>query len=399
MNQSKLTLDFGKITYFLWIVYFTAIYCLGNVKYQMPAWLSYFMVAYMFFFYTLRARTISKITFSLRSLVMWYGIFWLWMLTSRLWTPDAIAAKTNTPDSTLRIVAVLIAMDIYVSCREEAFNLLKSFGIGSTIYAVYVFATSPVSSYGSLAFGAKTGQQRNTTGYVLCFASIVLFYLWLYYKDKVWLVCLAPCLVSSLLTGSRKIIFAYGVAFLLFILGQKQREKRVKYFMIIIISAAILIPILYQIPYIRETFGERLLAVVDDSIEDSSIMYRNVAKENAIRIFKESPIIGNGWQAVKNSYSYKGVSIYAHNNYLEICADYGLIGALFFFSRNAIWGIACFFSMRKNTNYLAATILLASMVLLDWGQVSYVYIYMMSIWGVVYKFIQYICMSKEDSNE
>lgn len=399
MKQPKLEISFEKITYYLWIVYFTAIYCYGNVYFQMPAWLSYLMVIYMAFFYLLRTRNISTFTFSFRSAVVWYGVFFVWMEVARLWTPDKVAAVRSIPNSTLRILTILIAMDLYVSCKEDAYKLLKAFGLGSTLYAIYVFVTSPVSSYGSLAFGAKTGQQRNTTGYVLCFASIILFYLWMYYKEKVWLVCMAPCLVSSLLTGSRKIIFAYGVAFFLLIFGQKDRSKRTKYFMIVVISAAILIPILYQIPYIRETFGERLLAVVDDSIEDSSIMYRNIAKENAIRIFKESPIWGNGWQAVKYSFSYKGVSIYAHNNYLEICADFGLIGALLFFARNFAWGLKCFLRTRKNINFLAATILIACMVLLDWGQVSYVYIYMMCIWGVVYKFIQFGCFSAEVNNE
>jgi O-antigen ligase len=180
------------------------------------------------------------------------------------------------------------------------------------------------------------------------------------------------------------------------IIGQKSIEVTMKYFLIIFIAAAIIIPIAYQIPYIREAFGERLLAVLDDSIEDSSIMYRNIAKFNAIRIFIESPIIGNGWAAVRNSFNFNGVSIYAHNNYLEIAADYGIIGAILFFTRNFVFGFKCFTKLKKNKAYLVGTILLMAMVLLDWGQVSYVYVYMMVIWGIVYKFVQFECFAGEE---
>lgn len=402
MKSRNWELDLSQITFIIWIAYFAAIYMFGNVYYQMPAYFSYAM-AFIMLGYKLitQGKTGMSgvpgiITFPANSLMIWYGLFYLWECIARLWTPDSVAAVSNTPYQTLRIVAILIAMDLYVVSKEDVQHLIKAFCIGATLFAVWTMVTSPVSSYGTLLFGARTGQQRNTTGYVLCFATIFLIYAYYENKQKIWLLFALLCFVASLLTGSRKIIFAYIAAIFLVIIGQEDVNKTIKYFLTIILAAIIIIPIAYQIPYIREAFGSRLLAVLDDSIEDSSIFYRNIAKMNAIRIFKESPFIGNGWAAVRNSFVYNGVSIYAHNNYLEIAADYGIIGCILFFAKSIIYAFKCIFRIKKNNRLLTANILLISMILLDWGQVSYVYVYMMCIWGVVYKFIEYKCFEESE---
>ena len=394
--ETRKTLNFSQIAYFLWIYYFANIYMFGNVNYQLPAYLSYIMAFIMVAYRLSMDSGYTPIPPLAGLLTIWYGVFYVWELIARLWTPDNIARVSNTPYQTLRIVAIFISMDLYVTTREDVFKLFKAFCIGATMFAFWTIITSSPSSYGTLKYGSATGQQRNTTGYVLCFATIMLVYRYYKYKDRKWLISSLICLVSSLLTGSRKIIFAYVMAVFFVIIGQKSFEVTMKYFMIILIAAAIIIPIAYQIPYIREAFGERLLAVLDDSIEDSSIMYRNIAKFNAIRIFIESPIIGNGWAAVRNSFNFNGVSIYAHNNYLEIAADYGIIGAILFFTRNFVYAIRCFFKMKKSKEYLLGTILLMAMILIDWGQVSYVYVYMMVIWGIVYKFVQFECFSEDE---
>lgn len=389
-------LNLSQIAYCLWIVYFASIYILGNVYYQLPAYLGYYMAFLMLVYKLIKQEWYTEFPFNFKSVTLWYGVFYIWEYITGFWTPSEIAAVSNTPYQTLRIVAIFMAMDFYVATSEDVNKLIKAFCIGATAFAAWTIASSPISSYGTLKFGAATGQQRNTTGYVLCFATFLLIYLFVRYKKKYWLFASLLCLLASLLTGSRKIIFAYIVAVILVIIGQKDFKFTLKYFFIIAISAAIIIPAAYQIPYVREAFGERLLAVLDDSIEDSSIMYRNIAKYNAIRIFIENPILGNGWAAVRNSFNFNGVSIYAHNNYLEIAADYGIIGVVLFFTRNVVYEIKCFTRMKKNKLYLIATILLTAMMLLDWGQVSYVYVYMMCIWGVVYKFVQYECFYKEE---
>lgn len=399
LKEKRAEFTLSKIIYLVWIVYFSAIYMLGNVYFLMPSYFSIAMAFLMLGYKLIRIKEVGGFSFPINSLMVWYGLFFVWQCIARIWTPDSIAPVAATPYQTVRILAILVAMDLYVICKDDAIRLIKSFCIGATIFAAWLLYTSPLSTYGTLRFGAITGQQRNTSGYALCFATLLLVYLFVEYKNKIWAFCAIVCFVTSLLTGSRKIIFAYLIALVIVIISQKSINKTIKYFLCVFLAVIIIIPLAYQIPYIRQTFGERLLAVLDDSIEDSSIMFRNVAKENAIRIFKESPIIGNGWAAVRNSFVYKGVSIYAHNNYLEVAADFGLVGCVLLFTRNLVYGFNCFIRRRKSRAFLTATILLISMILLDWGQVTYVYLYMICIWGVVYKFVQCVSYAKEKEEE
>lgn len=396
--EEKFRLEPSQIAYFLWVVFFTLLYNFGNVFYKLPAASSYLMVIIMFAYRLIIQGGYTELPFKLGSPALWYGGFFIWQCLAGLWTPASVLEidANTTPEQTLRILTIFIAMDFYVTCRDDVYKLIKAFCIGSTIFAAWTMITSPPVTYGTLHYGYITGQQRNTTGYVLCFATILLIHLFIEYSRKHWLFFAALCFISSLLTGSRKIIFAYIVALAVVIIGQKDYKVTLKYLLILLVASAIIIPLAYKIPYIQEAFGERLLAILDDSIEDSSIMFRNAAKENAIRIFKEKPIIGNGWGAVLNSFSFNGVSIYAHNNYLEIAADFGLIGCILFFTHNFVEGFKCFFSMKKNRAFLTAAVLLTAMIVLDWGQVSYIYIYLMSIWGIVYKFVQCECFTGEE---
>ena len=395
--ESKRIINLSHIAFFIWIVYFAMMFIRGNVNFNIQVTFSYAMVAYMLAYKLIKQEGFTELPFNFHSLTVWYGAFFVWVVITGFWTPGYIVTNGNTPpEQMIRIVTVLMAMDFYVSQKEDVQNLIKALCIGATIFAAYTIVTSPVSSYGTLNYGATTGQQRNTTGYILCFTTYFLIYLYVEYKDKYWLLFAAVCFVASLLTGSRKIIFAYAFSVLLIIIGQKSFKFTLKYLFIILVAAAIIIPIAYQIPYIQEAFGERLLAVLDDSIEDSSIMFRTVAKYNAIRIFTERPILGNGWAAVKNSFSFNGVSIYAHNNYLEVAADFGIIGCFFYYIKSAVYAIKCFPRIKKGKSYMTASVLLASMLLLDWGQVTYIYLYMIFIWGIVYKYIQYECLSVEE---
>ena len=395
--ESKRILNLSQIAFLIWVVYFATMFIRGNVNFGIQVTFSYAMACLMLAYKLYQQEGFTELPFHLSSLTVWFGAFFLWVLVTGFWTPVEIATNGNTPpENMVRIITVLIAMDFYVNKKEDVYNLIKALGIGATAFSLYVIVTTPISLYGSLNFGAATGQQRNTTAYILCFSTLFLVYLYIETKNRWWMLFAGICCLASLLTGSRKIIFAYALAVFLIIIGQKSFKFTMKYFIIILVLAAIIIPIAYQIPYVREVFGERLLAVMDYSIEDSSIMFRTIARYNAIRIFTERPILGNGWAAVRNSFSFNGVSIYAHNNYLEVAADFGLIGIFFFYIKGVIYAFKCFPKIKKSSAYMFSSILLASMFLLDWGQVTYIYLYFIFIWGIIFKFIEYECFNAKE---
>ncbi|GEM_PF-5391197 len=385
MKQIKQGNLLSAVMFILWSAYFAIIYSYGNLHFSWQTSFSFGLLAVCLVERLLSAKSNSRLSVHLNNLTFWYGLFYAWVCLAYLWTSAVARNGTNFSRELLRPLVAFMAMDLYVWNKERADKLAKAFCLGMFFFSAMVLVVSPFATYGSLLFGRRLNQHRNTIGYALFFAAIISVYLYMEYKNKVWLVIGALCAVVSVLSGSRKIIFAYGIGIVMLLFAERDIKKGIKQTLIFILILGISIPLLYQIPFIKETFGERLLAVVDDSIEDSSVMFRNVAKKAAIKVFLDSPIIGQGWAAVINSFRYKGVSIYAHNNYLEVLADFGIVGAVLLFWRSLIWGIKSFLGMRRNKVYAIIAVLFMGLILLDWGQVTYRNIFMLCPWGIVYK--------------
>lgn len=324
---------------------------------------------------------------------LWYGIFFAYMCLSYFWsTPEGISS-INVFTSLIQLFVFCICIDWYIQSEDEVEKISKIFCFASFFFGFVVFITSSPSTYNSLEFGKFTGMQRNTTGYVLMYGCLFDIYYGKKLKQKKYYLAAIFCMFVSLLTGSRKIIFGYIIAFALWLVFQKNIKKSIEYMLLAIVGVAIVIPVLYQIPYIQQTFGSRLLAIFDDSIYDGSVLARTRAKQLAIVLFKQSPIWGNGWNAVVSNYaSYWGRinSIYAHNNYLEIAADFGIIGIVLFywkFIKEILW---CFKKRKiyEECNFLI--ICIAIMLVLDYGQVTYCYLYMLSIYVILLKKIYFL---------
>lgn len=318
----------------------------------------------------------------------WYILFFLFASVSYVWSFDAGKASSNIFTTLAQTAVFLICVDCYVISEVRLNKLIQFFFIATFLFAVIVLVTSPVSTYNSLDFGGITKQHRNTIGYVLMFGAFFDVFLFFRSKRKIYCFAAAVCFLVSLLSGSRKIIIGYALAVGLWVLFQNDIKKILKYIILAIIAAFIFIPIAYQIPYIRETFGERLLAIFDDSIVDGSILARNRAKELAKALFVQSPIIGNGWNAVVANYAKywdRVSSIYAHNNYLELAADFGIIGLFLFYfpyAKELSWNLK---RVRTDKESKFIVVCLMVVLVLDYGQVTYWYMYEIIIFAILFK--------------
>ena len=120
---------------------------------------------------------------------------------------------------------------------------------------------------------------------------------------------------------------------------------------------------------------------------------RNRARLLALELFRAKPVLGNGWNAVVSMYGYyfgRSGGIYAHNNYLEVAADFGIVGLVLFYWKYVKNIIYSFKGYKRSTLLRFSCICLATILVLDWGQVTYLYLYEMIIYAILFKFIQYI---------
>lgn len=385
MNKEKIQL---KIYDIVWLLFYIALYTFNGLFDNSQIIYTAMLLLTSILHLLSRGNYVRIKLINRTDCVFWYGIFYLYIVISYFWSSTGGRASQNTAFALVQSVIFLLCIDWYVRTERELEILMRWYCLASLFFAVVVLVTSPPSSYGQLAFGSFTGMQRNSTGYILMFAAILDVYRAITKKKKYYYFMAAICCVVSLLTGSRKVIIGYAIAVVSAIYLQKSIAKVIKSFLGIILLLIIAIPLIYQIPFMQEVFGLRLLAIFDDTIVDGSVLARENAKELAIALTIKSPIIGNGWNSVVSSYiEYWGgtESIYAHNNYLEVAANFGLIGIVLFYWRFATVLFKSWKCARVNIKYKLLTIVFLIVIILDYGQVTYCYLFMMTIFSIFLK--------------
>lgn len=375
----------------IWLLYYIIIYTF-NCAFDNMQMFSTILLFGATFFWIVVKRNCHFRKISNKSCFFWYGLFFSFVSISYFWSFLGGIKHSNMITNLIQPLVFLFCVDQYVLGKREVRILQKVFAYSTLFFALVVLITSPLFTYSTLEFGSFTGMHRNTTGYVLMFACFFDMYLASKYKNKLYYLGSSCCFVVSLLTGSRKIIIGYLIGAILWAILQKKMMKSVRYLLILVLVILILVPIAYQIPYIQSAFGERLLAIFDTSIVDGSVDARTRGKELGMLLIKQSPLIGKGWNAVVAIYGkYYGtdLSIYSHNNYVEVGACFGFIGLVLFYWKFIYNFIVSFKSRNQVAMFKFLTICFATLLVLDWGQITYLYLYMISIFAILFKMVEF----------
>lgn len=168
-------------------------------------------------------------------------------------------------------------------------------------------------------------------------------------------------------TGSRKALLI-GCFFLILVLVQAvalvpKRRRR------LVASLAILaggLAAFFTVPWIYQ-HGREILAVQRTlDYEDSSFRTRTEMIQQGLQLWKQSPLFGNGLDAFQGL---SGQGTYAHNNYVELLCDIGLIGTLLFYALYAQVLVRAARAPRLLGLYCGVFVLM--LLLADFGYVSY----------------------------
>lgn len=137
------------------------------------------------------------------------------------------------------------------------------------------------------------------------------------------------------LSGGRKFIL-YGVVFTYVSLVMRSKRIKIKNIIIATIIVVVLLRIGYQIimntPALYSTIGIRLVGIGTTGAMGVGDQQRLM--QRGIEMFKESPIFGKGIGGFQQySSNVYGSYVYAHSNYIELLADFGLVGFILYYYR------------------------------------------------------------------
>lgn len=344
----------------------------------------------------------SKLKLPLNTI--WYFLFFILAEMSALWAHSPEDATSSYLRLMLILLVISLGISQYVETTKQAENLLKIFVFSSFVIALAQLAFTPISDWTGSFFGSEVGGNNpNTFGYVVAIGAIISFYFG-YLKGKaLYYVVLPVLLMCSFFSSSRKSIGAITLGIFLLILFAKEKKRRYLHLFLLGIMAISVLVLLITDKNLYNIIGWRFESmleyfITDKTASDTSLELRNYFIDFAKILFKEKPLFGQGFvnfSILLSTESNINAETYAHNNYLEILADLGVIGLVVYYWFYITLLVKLIINLVKSRNATLSSLAIAmliSQLILEVGVVS-----MASFFPQIVISLIYVCSFASDS--
>lgn len=321
---------------------------------------------------------IGKITIqakeNLKTGLFWIGAFFIWINISYSWiTFRDVIEESTTRSAYVRIVPVILGLVLYCNTKEKCISMFKVYTFSVTYTVVVALITSPMHTFGTTDFGGIVSLHRNNIGAIATIAAFSLFYYGVIKKLTKYCVFACIPVLVALSTGSRGALLSLAFMFFVYAMLEKNIKKRTRNLLLIGIMLIVAIYAVVNIPFLNQFYGERLLAIFSDKYYDQSFEDRNYYVVVGLEMISEKPWFGwgpdNFGMFLEKNGEY-GRAVYSHNNYIELLANYGIIGfALYYWIYVKILRIS--FKYRNDPFGKFLFILILRYILCDFSGISY----------------------------
>jgi O-antigen ligase len=277
---------------------------------------------------------------------LWIIGFTFLGLTSAIWAITPAFVYTTIKSMVVHIV-IFVLLKSSIRTKKDVEFLLKLLLVACVINAVYLFFanmemfTEQTQEIGD-RLGTQEGWNANSVGMMTSVGAILALYFYRNIKKKkgkllkfLLILAIVFLAVLSLLTGSRKavIILMGGIAAYIFL---SSKGKRIRALLFCILVILLLWYVVMEVPYFYSTAGWRIEAFLSqftgEGELDSSTKARQTLIAAAVDAWLQKPIFGHGLDCFRYfGQIATGRNYYAHNNYLEILADLGIVGLVTYY--------------------------------------------------------------------
>lgn len=304
------------------------------------AW--YGCLAFVFAAYLLFSN--GRILLKRLSFFSWLFSFVVWCVISLAWSLS-VSTGMGVVKSFVIFSTVLLLIQCSLLLGYQIDTLLRCYLIATLINAIYVTVTIDMAALGEVQLGGQMleGWNGNGIGFMTAQGFLIGYYLFKTTKnkhDKCFLfLCVIVFTVMTLYTGSRT-AFIMLLAELVLYYWLSHPTKVVRNVMV---SALVLIGAFYLVINVEVFYNvlgsrlEGLFALFGGEGEiDSSANLRDLFIENGKRWFSERPILGYGINNYKVlNQEATGRFTYAHNTFIELAVDLGVVGLVWYYSAYA----------------------------------------------------------------
>lgn len=310
-------------------------------------------------------------------------LFVLWCLVGYLWAAHKADVLSWSVALTVRAMTGF-SIIMYADDRNRRDKLIKYMIVASVLLCVRMMISVPVSAWGAervgnyLAHNSSNSYGNTGITYVLGIVCVYLFPklgIFKRYWVRYFLILLFS--VFSLLSGSKKHIIILMICILISsLLSSRSISKSLRNILAGMVVIALGLFVIFRNALLYEAIGRRILGFLSFAgfsskvVADASSIGRGMIIQEAIRVFKQHPICGVG---IANFRYYDQYALaWAENNYLELLADVGIIGAIAYYLIyfDVIKVIRSKFQ-RNNPDILLLLMLTICLLFVDFTMVSY----------------------------
>lgn len=194
------------------------------------------------------------------------------------------------------------------------------------------------------------------------------------------MICAAICVLFMLLSASRKAVILLPIFLTIYLLLRSNDPiKFIRNLFFVFIAFFAVWSAFRFIPYLYESVGYRIESMINGLLgegdSDSSTTTRLSLIEFGMEYFWKRPWWGYGmdnFRSLTAVYRSWGTAYYAHNNYVELLVDCGVVGTVIYYSlylKMLIMGLKQF--KYKHPLKMAVVCLLIGFLVTEYGMVTY----------------------------
>ncbi len=283
-------------------------------------------------------QIMSNRKISLTDDVIWKWIFIIYAGISLSWS---LVREQDAAFKNIALNFVLyILLAFYLSNKNRLEYIICGFAISGIVLSLYFLFKADMTAGRALLPGFNVNDIAQKE-----FFSVFML-LWLYQdkKSKRLLLGVIICLAPMVLSGSKKIILDVVIAIFVYAIYYKKSYKKFLTLSLSVILVIIGYVLLINNQVLYSIIGHRLQGMLMGFFQtgsyDASDSLRLYLIKTGLDYWKDSPLFGIG---LANFEFLNIYGLYAHNNYIEILCNLGLVGLLIYY----IMYIKYFFAIAK----------------------------------------------------
>lgn len=314
----------------------------------------------------------------------WCILFSSYCITSINWAYDRNEAMTWITTIVFVYICNIALSAIMINQKRNVQYSLKVFSFFGLLMCLSFLSIHGLN-YGDELDRSDSTINMNTIGMVAAVTTIISFYLYRNIETKkrlnIYLLISCVSFLIVLLSASRKALIIPFLAYGVTKLSGKKPSRIFLNSVLLSILAIFVVWCLLKIPIFYNIVGFRIEGLINGFLDtggevDSSTTTRMQFVEVGMIFLSQNILFGYGaanFGALYASYFPGRDPVYAHNNYIELLVNYGIVGTLLYYSFYIYLIVKLLKIIRSTRDQVAILFLsiIVSLIIVEYGFVAY----------------------------